>query len=80
MEYTLSFTVDVSFTVDIAGDQATADRKERDLGERLCHLFRQTTAIAGRKATLEPRDETAYIEATETDPQTGKIVELRVVD
>ncbi len=80
MQYTLSFTVDVCFTVDIAGEQATADRNARDLGEELYLLLRQTEAIAGRKATLEPRDETAYIEATETDPETGEIVGLRLVD
>ena len=79
MQYTLSFTVDVCFAVDIAGEQATTDRNARDLGEELYLLLRQTEAIAGRKATLEPCDETAHIEATETEPQTGEIVALRVV-
>lgn len=80
MHYTLSFTVDVCFTLDIAGEQATADRNARNLGEELYLLLRQTESIAGRKATLEPRDDTAHIEATETDSQTGETVGLRVVD
>ncbi len=80
MQYTVSFTVDVCFTVDIAGEQAIADRNARDLGDDLYLLLRQTEAIAGRKATLEPRDEIAYIEVTETDPETGEIVGLRLVD
>jgi hypothetical protein len=77
-QYTLSFTVDVCYTVDIAGEQATADHKARALGEELHLLIRQTEAIAGRKATLEPR--AAHIEATDTDPQTGGIVGLRVLE
>lgn len=74
MQYT------ISFTVDIPGEQDTADRKARQLGNELYCLLRQTETLAGRKATLEPRDEDAYIETTETDPATGEILRLRVVD